>query len=51
MPLKLLPSTPMIALNAAFMKVRPLRLDFDLFGLIEDEIRIVEGRDVEIIKQ
>jgi hypothetical protein len=31
MPLKLLPSTPMIALNAAFMKVRPLRLDFDLF--------------------
>ncbi len=43
MPLKLLPSKPMITLNAAFMKVCPLRLDFDLFGLTDDEIRIVEG--------
>jgi adenine-specific DNA-methyltransferase len=31
MPLKLLPSTPKIALNAAFMKVRPLRVDIDHF--------------------
>jgi hypothetical protein len=31
MSLKLLPSTPKIALNAAFLKVRPLRVDIDLF--------------------
>lgn len=55
MPLKLIPSTPKKSLNAAFLKVRPLRSEIDSFkaNLIQlldkvdeserEEIRIMEG--------
>jgi hypothetical protein len=53
MPAKLLKVAPKKSLNAAFLKLRPIckfcceaeiyRMEYDLYGLMEEERKIVEG--------